>query len=200
MRRTISLVLIVLAACFFLQAQEPPKVEIFGGYSLARITDQGVVQKHIFNNRWNSEINFNFDKHLGIVGDFGGYYGTHTGPSFTQFTCFGCPITFPGPVVTTQFHTFLFGPQVSARVNSFTPFGHVLFGAIHAREDASAGVFPPFTVSASAFAFAVGGGLDTSLSHRIAWRVQADYLGTRLFDIRENNLRVSTGVVFRFGD
>jgi len=200
MLRTMGLVVIVLVACFSLPAQETPKVEIYGGYAGARIHDSGIIDQHIFNHGWNAQVNFNFDQHLGIVGDFGGYYGTHTGPSFTPLTCLPCPGTIPGADISSQFHTFLFGPQVAARLNAFTPFAHVLFGGVHAHEDSSGGPFPPFTAGQSGFAFALGGGLDTNISPRIAWRVQGDYLNWKLFNVREDNLRISTGVVFRFGN
>jgi hypothetical protein len=89
----------------------------------------------------------------------------------------------------TSLNTFLFGPQVSwpARVS---PFAHVLLGGAHA----SAG-----GISNSAFAMAIGGGIDTRLTHGIYWRViQGDYLPTHFGNAWENNARLSTGIVFKF--
>jgi len=86
-------------------------------------------------------------------------------------------------------HTFLFGPQVSwpARVS---PFAHVLLGGAHV----SSGGF-----GETAFAMAIGGGIDTRLVHGIYWRViEGDYLPTHFGNAWENNARVSTGIVFRF--
>lgn len=88
-------------------------------------------------------------------------------------------------------HNFLFGPQITLHHGKLSPFVHGLFGLSHG----SAG-----GVSDSAFAFALGGGLDVKATDRIAIRIgQVDYLGTRFADSTQNNLRFSAGLVFRFG-
>jgi len=47
---------------------------------------------------------------------------------------------------------------------------------------------------------AFGGGLDVAPHPRVAIRViQADYLATRFADDWQNNLRLSFGIVLRFG-
>jgi len=85
-------------------------------------------------------------------------------------------------------HTFLFGPQVSwpARVS---PFAHFLIGAGHASaigED-------------TGFALALGGGIDTEIVPHFYWRIfQADYLQTNFFGTRQDNARISTGIVIHF--
>ena len=57
--------------------------------------------------------------------------------------------------------------------------------------------------SGNAFAIALGGGLDAKVSPHIAIRVaQVDYLLTKFQDDqdnRQNNVRVSAGIVFRWG-
>jgi len=50
----------------------------------------------------------------------------------------------------------------------------------------------------SAFAFDLGGGIDFRLVSGVAWRVQADYLQTKLFDSTQHDPRISTGIVLRF--
>jgi outer membrane immunogenic protein len=82
------------------------------------------------------------------------------------------------------------------------PFGQVLVGAAHAdgslyaKGSASSG-------SATAFASSIGGGADVTLTPRISLRVvQVDYLLTLLpngVNDRQNNLSVSTGIVFHVG-
>ena len=52
--------------------------------------------------------------------------------------------------------------------------------------------------STSSFATAVGGGFDYKVLRLIGWRLQADYVYTNLFSAKQNNVRVSTGIVFRF--
>ena len=60
------------------------------------------------------------------------------------------------------------------------------------------------TLSNNAFAMTVGGGFDVNLSRHFAVRpAQVDYLLTRFDELNtnaqtQNNLRVSTGVVFHF--
>jgi hypothetical protein len=86
-------------------------------------------------------------------------------------------------------HTFLFGPQVSwpARVS---PFAHVLLGGAHFSETGA---------SDSAFAVAIGGGIDTKINDRFSWRIiEGDYLPTRFFGSTQNNVRVITALVVRF--
>ncbi len=74
-------------------------------------------------------------------------------------------------------------------------FCHALFGAAHG----SAGGFG-LTVGDTAFAMALGGGFDIRLVNSLALRaLQIDYLMTRFGGERQNNVRLVTGVVFRFG-
>jgi hypothetical protein len=122
-------------------------------------------------NGWEISGQYKVTNWLGGVADFGGDYGTVGG-------------------VDTHFYTFLFGPQVSwsARVS---PFAHVLIGG------ANLGV--PGAGSTTAFATAIGGGIDTKVTDRFSWRIiQGDYLITRFGSTTQNNVRVSTGIVFRF--
>jgi hypothetical protein len=69
----------------------------------------------------------------------------------------------------------------------FKPYAHALFGGALHREV----VF--FPESHTSYADVLGGGIDVSVTPRVAWRVQADALQTS-----KSSLRVSTGVVFRF--
>jgi len=196
------LAFILLFFAVSLAAQETPRAEIFGGYALARIDDsRGLTGGHITQNGWNAAVAVNINKHLGGVADFGGYYGTHRLPPFTALTCPTCPMTTPSPFqASTKFHTFLFGPQVSFRLHSVTPFLHALFGAAHEHGELVPAV-PFVSPSVSGFAWAAGGGVDISFSRRFAYRVQGDYMRFSLikFQPDENNARFSTGLVFRFG-
>jgi hypothetical protein len=121
-------------------------------------------------NGWELSGQYKVTDWLGGVADFDGHYGSPNGFS-------------------SSLHTFLFGPQVSwpARVS---PFAHVLFGGAHI----TSGGF-----SDTAFAMGIGGGIDTRLVHGVYWRViQGDYLPTFFGGAREDNVRLSTGIVFRF--
>jgi outer membrane immunogenic protein len=81
------------------------------------------------------------------------------------------------------------------------PFGQLLVGVAH-----TSGGLSPDQIglgSATGFASTIGGGLDANLSPRFALRlVQADYYPTLLrngYNDRQNNLRLSAGIVIRFG-
>jgi len=88
-------------------------------------------------------------------------------------------------------YNFLFGPTLSYRTDKLTPFAHVLFGGSHAGARG---------FSDTAFAWALGGGLDWNWKKRLAIRLgQFDYLQTHFGSTTQNNFRYSAGVVFRVG-
>jgi outer membrane immunogenic protein len=99
--------------------------------------------------------------------------------------------------------SYLFGPRYTFRSRSrFVPFAQFLVGGVHGFD----ALFPGSAASVSnpdAFAFTAGGGLNVDLSRRLGIRlIQADYLQTQLPNDagdRENHLRLSAGMVFRFG-
>ena len=45
---------------------------------------------------------------------------------------------------------------------------------------------------------AIGGGLDYKLIKGVAWRAQMDSIHTHFFGSAQNDLRFSTGILFRF--
>jgi hypothetical protein len=61
--------------------------------------------------------------------------------------------------------------------------------------------FVPVTTSGgqTAFSYEAGGGVDLGIPHRrLAYRVQADMVGTRLFHTYQFSPKISFGVVFKF--
>jgi hypothetical protein len=84
-------------------------------------------------------------------------------------------------------YTYMVGPTLSARTERVTPF---VGGASAGGEGETA----------NAFAMAFGGGLDVNAGNHLAWRmVQADWLLFRSGgETDKKNVRVSTGLVFRF--
>jgi len=122
---------------------------------------------------------------LSGVADFGGY---HSGDIL-------------GTGADGTLSTYLFGPRISYRRHShFTPFGQVLFGVAHIA--GSNGL--SFSTSNNSFAMALGGGVDANVTHHFSLRpIEVDYLLSRFNEFgngaqNQNNLRVSTGVVFHF--
>jgi outer membrane immunogenic protein len=101
------------------------------------------------------------------------------------------------------FVTYLFGPRYTFPSRArLVPFAQFLLGGVHGFD----ALFPstgPSDPNPDAFAFAAGGGLNANFSSRVAVRlVQADYMQTQLpndANSRENHLRLSAGIVFRFG-
>ena len=127
----------------------------------------------------------------------------------------------------------MFGPRYSYRSDSrFTPYAQIVFGGatrslsrqLDVLTGANIPVFPVVTpqslfpganteitaqVSATqtAFAMAVGGGLDWKIAKRISFRpIAVDYVLTRFpsyftgDNSNQNSIRASIGFVFTFGE
>ena len=182
----VLLMLIPLAA----PAQsEYPKAEVFGGYSFFR-ANPDKVNLH----GWNTSVTGNISNWFGVEGDFSGHYGS---PRVFEFSV---------PFVDISSHTFMAGPRLSYRTDSVTPFAHFLVGAARA----STGAFG-VTLSDTALATVLGGGIDLNINDRFAVRaIQADYVMTRFktgsqlffsgFDEHQNNFRLSAGIVIKLGN
>lgn len=184
MKRLVCLFGMVLLFGAAAAAQETPKVDVFAGYSYVRANPATSGADSFSMHGGSASLAWNVNNWLGIVGDFGGY---HTGE-------------ISGTSVDATTYTYLFGPRVSYRKHDrFTPFGQVLFGGARQTFNVS-GV----SASENSFAMSFGGGLDAKLSNRFSWRVgQLEYLLTRFSETTtnretQNNLRLSTGIVFHF--
>jgi hypothetical protein len=188
MRTTLlGLCLILLVPLTAVAQEEFPRAEVFGGYSYFRANPDE------FNlHGWNASVAGNLTSWFGVEGDFSGHYGS---PSVYGFGI---------PMVDISSHTFMGGPKLTYRSGAVAPFAHFLVGAARAATGAYG-----LTVSDTALAAAVGGGIDINLNERIAIRaIQADYLMTRFqtgpailfsgLDNRQDNFRLSAGIVFRF--
>ncbi len=195
--------LLLLMSCAAL-AQDHPKAEFFAGYSYARAFEEdidltnfgalGVARRRDANlNGFNIAINYNPASWLGIVGDIGGVYGR---ADYVVAT----PLAAAQFRAGTKLHTFLFGPQFSARTEKVTIFGRALVG--FARLDQSANINgQTFSGDETAFAYGAGGGVDFKASDTVSIRaIQGDVIWTRFGNGTQRNLRLSTGVVFRNKD
>jgi opacity protein-like surface antigen len=168
------------------QAQEERKtIDVFAGYSYVRANPASSGADGISLNGGSASVAYNFNKWLSGVADFGGY---HAG-------------NILGTGAEGTLSTYLFGPRVSYhRFGRVTPFGEVLFGVAHTGTELLA-----TPNSQNAFAMTIGGGIDYRLNSRFSIRpAKIDYLLTRFNELNvnnaqtQNNLRVSTGIVFRF--
>jgi opacity protein-like surface antigen len=188
MKLRVVVSLLGLASLFAVtaQAQEERKtIDVFAGYSYLRANPSTGGADNFSLNGGSASVAYNFNNWLSGVADFGGY---HTANGL-------------GSGLEGTLSTYLFGPRVSYRhFGRVTPFGEVLFGVAHT--DAS---LLNTTNSQNAFAMTVGGGVDYRVSSRFSIRpLKVDYLLTRFNEFNtpntqnQNNLRVSTGIVFRF--
>lgn len=187
MRRLMIVLCLVFAVPLVALAEnEHPLAEVFGGYSYFRANPEG------FNlNGWNASVTGNITSWFGIEGDLSGHYGKPKDE-------FGYILSG----IDIDQHTFMGGPRVAYRKGALVPFAHFLIGGARAGTRTR-------TRSRSDFALAtvVGGGLDIRLSKTVAIRaIQADYLMTRFDtnsiddDERQNNFRLSAGIVFMIGE
>ena len=189
---------------------ETPKVELFLGYSRFGTGSNNTVtgNRMVDLNGGSASVAFNFNRYLGIVGDFGGY-------DDSQLQLTGTGVNQPFVVNSSGMaYTYLFGPRLSFRNRTrFTPFAQVLAGGVYASAvtvNNCAGVGCAVLPVENTFAFTGGGGLDIRLTHRISIRaVQAEYMLTRFDGVAngvstgssasQNDLRLSSGLVFSFG-
>lgn len=185
------------------RSSDTPRVELFGGYSFWRAAPISAGNRIAWTHGGSASAAYNLNDWLGLVADFAGFRVTRFGPSGTP----------TGGIVPASGNVFsyLAGPRFSYRkFDRITPFAQVLFGGAHASQvtlSGCAAVCTPLS-SENAFAMTAGGGLDLKVSRHLAIRVvQAEYLLTRFADdsantgerIVQNNVRLSTGIVFRFG-
>ena len=166
-------------------AQDTPKFDVFAGYSYLRANPDTTGISSFSMNGGSASLAYNANHWLSGVADFGGYHANN----------------ILGTHVDGTLSTFLFGPRVSYHRDSrITPFGQVLFGVAHIGGNNGLG----FSSSNNSFAMTVGGGVDYKLTDRFSIRpVQVEYLLTRFNELglgtqSQNNLRVSTGIVFHF--
>ena len=184
MRKFVSVGVLIFVLAMTAAAADVPKFELFGGISWLHIDDMnspaitGIAVRKNYPG-WDTALQFNMNRWLGIKGDISGHYG---------------PPVSGGPSGSS--HSFLFGPQITRRGEHARPFAHALFGI----NRVSISGF-----SDSTFAMAFGGGLDAKINDRFAVRIgQLDWLYTRhdatgigLKD-HQSNIKYAGGIVIGF--
>lgn len=190
---------------------DTPKVELFMGYSYWRAVPDSIRNRIDGMHGGSTSLAYNLNRHLGLVADFGGFK-----VDSLEFTSPGAAFS-PSRNVDAKSNVFtvMFGPRVSFRDHHdrFTPFLQVLGGVAHADELTLVGCTSPIYACTplareTVFAMTAGGGLDYKVNHRIALRLfQAEFLLTHFADPTsptgetdwQSNVRLSSGIVFRFG-
>jgi opacity protein-like surface antigen len=185
LRFIVSLLALVTVFGLSAKAQELPKIDASVGYSYFRANPATPGFQPFNLNGGSASVAYNVRDWVSGVADFGGY---HVGSA-------------DGVKVDDHMLTYLFGPRFTYRkYRRISPFGHVLVGAARSGSDVFA-----TSNSHTAFATAFGVGVDWNVRDRFSIRpLQFDYLLTHLPEIAngnnqtQNNLRVSTGIVFHF--
>ena len=174
---------LLFAACIFCpfasaqKSSKLPAIEVFGGYSYLRFesTTLGFSDRLSLNGA-NLGVSLpDLYEGFGIAADVSGHYTRE----MEEFN-------------------FLIGPQYSFQWKGIRLYGHGLFGK--ARDRLRQPGTTQLEPSHLGRAVALGGGLDFPLTGRFSVRaVQADYLITSEFGSTQHNIRLSTGLVCRFG-
>src|SRR6476646_4215755 len=118
-----------------------------------------------------------------------------------EFANYGFSRSVPPNNPQGGMYTYLFGPRLNLRkFNYFVPFAEFLVGGFRADGNVTG------SNEQSSFAMAAGGGVDIVFHRNFAWRfAQSDYLMTNASgpflnaNARQNNLRLGTGLVLRWG-
>src|SRR5262245_18036840 len=115
MRKLFIITALTLALPIIAQAQEAPRVEVFGGYSYLRLADSGLDGQDRELNGYNVAGAITvLKKSLALKADVSGHFGDVNA----------------GIISIDQRQTlFMFGPQLTLRKSErFQPFAHALFG------------------------------------------------------------------------
>jgi hypothetical protein len=179
-KKATVLAFVACLLCPFASAQKAsklPAIDVFGGYSYLRFesTTLGFADRLTLNGG-NVEVSLpDLYEGFGIAADVSGHYA----PEMKEFN-------------------FLIGPQYSFQWKGIRLYGHALFGK--ARDRLRQPGTTQLEPSSLGRATALGGGLDLPLKGRFSVRaVQADYLITSEFGSTQHNIRLSTGLIYRFG-
>jgi opacity protein-like surface antigen len=180
MRKVVIIGCAVLVFASLVAAQVPTSGNVFVGYSYYN-ADWLSSERSNFNG-WTGSLEGKILPHIGIVADFSQAFSENVTIDCAAMTC---PI-----IESAHEYNMLFGPRVSFSVGKLRPFAEALFGVGHVSANGSA--------SDTSFATALGGGIDYRIFRPVALRFEGDYVQTRFFSTTQNNVRLSTGIAFRF--
>ena len=173
----------VLLSGAMVSAQEisTPKYEAGFNYSWLHVNSANYDLQRT-GNGGSGYFEYNFNKTVGLVADFGGYANTRPG-------------------IDDKLLTYLAGPRFNWRHSRLNPYAQVLFGAAHAWNSPT-GV----SIAQNSFATSAGGGLDYNWTKHVSIKpIQVEYFMTQIGTLtglgsHQNDVRYSGGVVFKFGE
>lgn len=179
MRKLLILLVLALAATGSAMAQEGRGFEIAGNYQYVRF-NPGSGASGINCQGGSGTGAAYLNSWLGIVGEFG-----------------ACKVTGLPSGASSHEMDYLFGPRAYLHPHGRVfPFVQALAGG----ERLTAGFTSVGSGSTNAFAMALGGGADITLTRHVSLRaVQVDYLYTHFGGTSQNNFRLQSGLVWRIG-
>lgn len=189
--RLLSLIaMLCLTQLLYAQNREvPARFQVFGGYSYLSNSLNGVPGSRQPLNGWDASVAFGAWHNLRFKIDVSAYYGTNLGAPQHPYFILG-------------------GAQYSRRLGRETVYGEGLGGTGGTNEFWGANQTRGNTAS---FAALMGGGLDTPITRRVAFRVSGGYqysyfalaglktnIPYRIPGLPTNFGRISSGLVFQF--
>lgn len=164
---------------------------VFVGYSF--IGANLFSGQHANLDGWSASAEKKYLPYFGVIADISGLYGSKALAPPANGSCEGktretCLIN--SSVSEYSFQAGIRGSYAAAKVR---PFAELLFGAVHTNESGTG-----LSNSNNGFAATLGGGLDCRLTRLLGCRAVVDYIVTGSFNARQNSVRASTGLVFRF--
>lgn len=179
LRQLVSVSVLTLLGSSVLRAQNPPRVELFAGYSYSNVRSD---ERHSFNGA-QGNLKFNLSPVLGMVVDAGGQY--RSDPDFPP-----APDLFFLNFHDRYLHAYqaLVGPELTRRGLNVDVFGHTLVGLFHGANRVEAHNF---------LALGLGGGLTVHKEEggpRL--RVQADYIPDHGGGLWFHDFRLGIGLQF----
>jgi hypothetical protein len=185
----------------FLAAIPVPKaysqIELFGGYSHLQLNN-APAPIGSSSNGWEGGAYLHLLGPWGVEADYNNHYGVSQ-PALAPLN--GSRYYIPG-------FTELYGPRFTLALPLVHPFVHALFGTVRGTAKVpipdvacSPQGCPAFTSRENAVGMAFGGGLNVKASGRIWVRlIQVDYLRAQFTNNTQNDIRISAGLVVRFGN
>jgi hypothetical protein len=183
----IAFTLIIYGAVCHAQIPIPKSGNAFFGYSYSKGQVVNGSAIGINMNGWEGTLEGKFLPWLGGIADFDWHYGG------ANTACLGTNCTPPRFRLNGSRHSVLFGPRASISMGKYRPFAQALFGFTHQTSTGGGN-----SASDLAFSTEAGAGMDYKLLESVAWRVQGDWIRTRLFGVGQTDFRISTGIAFRF--
>jgi len=207
MKKLMFVTVFILIGALSSFAQETPKYEISAGFS--NLHESQIFQSRNFPG-WYASISRNFTNWFAMEAEFSGHYSRLEEPDLIGFCISGCvgqpvlPITRNTRVQNSD-HLFLTGPRFSYRgPHDVTFFAHGLIGARYTDNSTTFNLNSSgpqtFKFVHTSLAVGTGAGADIGITKGLAIRaLQADYIHSGASFQDRNDLRLSSGLVFRFG-